>query len=272
MDPLRSPWNILTSSTRGFSRYAECIQTLLAEARNRPRPLVHVQVAGLSLAAVPIEQASGIAAYFVLGPCLVGRRGEPDDYIALAKEFDIRIDQWMEALQEIKVFSFIGLNSIASLLHYLAQLAFPKPPSEEPREKRVLKDLLDAAIQAVGGDSGSILVVGRADPAELSIQVSRGLKEEVARTVRVRLGEGIAGLAAAEKTSLRLNRQIQNPRLEKALRRPELEDAMVVPFSRGEQLFGVLCVSTSREGQRLREDGIGLLQQLTRLASGALSS
>lgn len=269
IDVLRAPWNILTSSPRGFSRYAECLQTLLLEARNRPRPLVFVQVAGLHLCAVPLEREQQIVAYFVLGPCLVGRRGEPDDYIALAKEFDIRIDQWMEALQEIKIFSFVGLNAVAFLLHHLGELAFAASPDAQ-KEKAVLEHLLDIAIHAVDAQAGSILVKEQASN-DLVIQAARGLKPDVVQGTRVRLGEGVAGVVAQEQLPMRVNAKTTHPRIQGALHRPELQDAMVVPMLRGSQLLGVLCVSTSRAGRQFRDDNLDLLKSLAWLAQQALS-
>jgi GAF domain-containing protein len=223
-----------------------------------------MQVAGLHLCVVPIEREASPTLYFVLGPSLVGRRGEPDDYIALAKEFDIRIDQWMEALQEIKIFSHVGINSVASLLDHLAEFVFPR------KQMAFLERLLDASLQAVHAEAGSVLISGQGSE-ELFIQVARGLKPEVVRSARIRVGEGLAGIAAAERTPLRVNRQTEDLRIQQAMQRPEVEDAMVVPMTRGSQLLGVLCVNRSRGGPPLREDGIALLQQFAGLAQEALS-
>ena len=264
VDVLRPPWNVLTNSPKGFSRYAECLKTLVAEAAaHADRPLVSVNVASLTLSAVPVVRDGERVAYFILGPCLVGQRGQPDDYMALAREFDLRIDQWMEALQEIRIFSYIGLTSIASLLSNLSSLT----PLSSGSSALLLKQLLDTAIQTVGAETGSILVSGQT-PGELVIQVARGLDEKVVREARVRVGEGIAGVVAAERTPVRLRRQAtDHPRLKEALRRPELQDAMVVPIVGDNRLIGVLCVSSRQENRRLREDGLQLLEQLTRLAT-----
>ncbi len=276
---LKTPWSVLTNSPKGFSRYAECLRALLTEAQTRSRPLVCQQVAGLNLCTIPIERGGSPVAYFVMGPCLVGRRGQPDDYIGLAKEFDIRIDQWMEALQEIRVFSFVGLNAVASLLGRLGEWAFPttEKPAEELQESRrakreaILERLLDTAIRTVDAEAGSILVVGEGSD-ELVIQVARGLKEEIVRDTRIRFGEGVAGLVAAERSPLRISREAGViPRLEGKLRRPDLQDAMVIPMVRGSSVLGVLCVSSSLAGRRLREDGGELLQRLTSLVEEVLS-
>ncbi len=270
-DLLRSPWNVLTSSARGLTRYMECVQTLLSEARNNPQPLVSMQVGGLHLSVVPVEQGKHPAGFFLVGPCLVGRRGEPDDYIALAKEFDIPIDRWMEALQEIKVFSFVGLNAVGSLLQQLGGLAFPPQlQSKAVEQDEAWAQLLETAIRAVNAQAGSILVRGK-QPDLLVIRVARGLDPEVVRTTRLRVGEGVAGTAAAEQIPFRINNRTTHPRLQGLLKRPQIQDAMVVPLLRRSDLLGVLCVSTSHPGGRLREDGLDLLQQLTQLAQGSLS-
>ncbi len=261
-DMMRSPWSVLTSSSRGFSRYTECVQTLLAETSKNPRPLVSTQVGGLHLSVVPIKENHNPVGYFLLGPCLVGRRGEADDYISLAKEFDIPIHLWMEALQEIKVISFVGLNAIGLLLQQLGPL-FSAPEIR-------WEQLLDTAIQAVNAQAGSILVRKPAT-GELVIQAVRDLDEAACRAAPIRIGEGVAGMVAAEKIPLRINRKTPNPRLEGLLKRPQIQDAMVVPVVHQANLVGVLCVSTSQPGGQLRDDGLELLRNLIRLAQGAPS-
>ena len=274
LDTTRAPWAALATLTKGYARYADCVQALLAEARRQPHGLVSVQTGGLHLYAVPVEHDQQLAAYFILGPCLVGRRGEPDDYMALAKEFDVRIDQWMDAMQEIKVFSHSGINAIAALLQQFGALMCARQQEEEPSRPRparvkVYERLLDLALHAVHAERGCILVQSSA-PDELVIQAARGLSDDVVRTTRVRIGEGVAGIVAADHTPLRLNAETTPPRLARWLRYPELRDAMVVPMMRGGQLLGVLCVSTAMPGGRLREDGLTLLQQVSGIAEAAL--
>ena len=275
VDVLRPPWNVLTGSPKGFGRYAECLQSLIAEARNlKDRPLVSLNVASLYLGAVPVVRDGQTVAYFTMGPCLVGQRGQPDDYMALAREFDLRIDRWMEALQEIRIFSFVGLSAVGSLLSQLGHLLPFAPVSGSAPAKKsdgVLAKLLDTAIQAVGAESGSILLPGEAS-GELVIQVARGLDDQVVRDARVRVGEGVAGVVAAERAPLRLRSQVtDHPRLREALRRPELQDAIVVPILGKPRLLGVLCVSSRQKGHPLREDGVQLLQGLAHLATEVLS-
>ena len=130
VDVQRSPWSLLTGSPKGFARYAECLQALLRKARSsKTRPLVTVNVANLHLGVVPVESFGKPVAYFLVGPFLVGQRGQPDDYIALAREFDVQIDRWMEMLQEIRIFSFTGITAAATLLYQMGQL-FNAPISD----------------------------------------------------------------------------------------------------------------------------------------------
>ena len=265
VDLLRPPWNVLTSSAKGLSRYKECIQSLLKEAQKDPRPQVSIQVGGLHLCAIPVAAEEKPSAYVLIGPCLVGRRGEPDDYIVLSREFDIPIDRWMEALQEIKVLSFVGLNAVVSLLQRLAGVVFQGTNGTEPSLDR----LLETALRLVNAESGSILASpGESD--ELIVQAARGLEEQVVRATRVRVGEGIAGVALREKKSFRIRPHSVPPLLAGMLQRPWIRDAIVIPFLRNPSLPAVLCVSTSRSSSQLSEDGVTSLQQLIQLAQGTL--
>ena len=269
VDLVRVPWNVLTSSTKGFSKYEECVHSLLVEARKQTRPFVCTQVGGLHLCVVPIRHQGQLIAYFLLGPCLVGRRGEPDDYTVLAKDFDIPIDRWMEALQEIKVLSFMGLNDVASLLQRLGDVIVASK-SEELRRQQVWDRFLETAMQAINAEAGSILL-SQGTPDELRIQTARGLPDEVVKTARVRLGEGVAGVAAQEQRMLRINAETPHPRLLGSLQRPHLQDALVVPLSRDSNLVGVLCVSTSKPGGRFKEESVAMLQQIVQLMQVSLS-
>ena len=111
--------------------------------------------------------------------------------------------------------------------------------------------------------------LGLGGAEQVVIRTARGLPQDVVRSTKVRIGEGISGVAAAERVPLRLNAATTPPRLLGALRHPELQDAMVVPVVRGSQLLGVLCVSTTRP-EGLRDDGLSLLQRLTGLAEATL--
>ena len=58
--------------------------------------------------------------------------------------------------------------------------------------------LLDVALKMTNTECGSIMVVDQEKQGDLTIKVSRGLNEERVKNTRVRIGEGIAGLAAKE--------------------------------------------------------------------------
>ncbi len=93
LHPLSPPWNVLMSSAKGLSRYQGCVQSLLKEAHEHPRPLIRSQMGGLHLCVIPIGETDSPSAHLLIGPCLVGGRGEPDDHLAFAREFEIPINR-----------------------------------------------------------------------------------------------------------------------------------------------------------------------------------
>ncbi|HWP35481.1 MAG TPA: GAF domain-containing protein, partial [Thermodesulfobacteriota bacterium] len=75
-------------------------------------------------------------------------------------------------------------------------------------EEELLSLVLSVAIESTGAERGSLLLL---DPEErvLRVRVAVGLPPEVARAVRIPLGEGIAGRVARDGQPLRLSGPVE---------------------------------------------------------------
>jgi len=111
-----------------------------------------------------------------------------------------------------------------------------------------LNRALDKVMALVGGDVGGILLYHERT-GTLSYRVYRGLTEEYVRRIgRLRLGEGIAGLAAQLRRTVTSDDLPLDPRAPRPIE--GLEDArafMSIPLVARDRLLGVMNISTRDE-------------------------
>ena len=92
----------------------------------------------------------------------------------------------------------------------------------------------------------------------------------------LKLGEGIAGLAAKNNSPFLLKGdQVKDDqgenRIKHLLKRPEIKQAIVIPLSSKNKVYGVLNLHTKKEEPKI-EDGLENLQHLSKLISAAFSA
>jgi GAF domain-containing protein len=124
---------------------------------------------------------------------------------------------------------------------------------------RLLKFLLDLAVEETGASNGSIMMYSE-QAQELYIAHATGLSERVVRNTRQKLGEGISGSVARERKG-KLIRQSASYPAERD--RTHITSACSVPLIDGEALLGVLNVSATGAGRELT---VGDLQTLEKFS------
>jgi transcriptional regulator with GAF, ATPase, and Fis domain len=132
----------------------------------------------------------------------------------------------------------------------------------------LLATLLDVALKMTKAECGSIMIQD-AQQDELTIKVSRGLEAQSVQNAKIKLGEGIAGIAARDNTSFIIRGTEGDNRIQQYLKRPDIKEALVMPLSNNEQVFGVLNLSTKNEGSVIKEN-LNNLKYLSELLSSAL--
>ena len=68
------------------------------------------------------------------------------------------------------------------------------------RMDELLVSLLDVALKITNTECGSIMIIDK-DKEELAVKVSRGLDEGKMKSRKIKMGEGISGLAAQENST-----------------------------------------------------------------------
>ena len=249
----------------------------------------------LSCFAIPIKVEGGqTVAYMIIGPVILNKRLSGSDYEAMAEEFGCDKGELLSELGGIRVISNVMINSILDLLSEIVRdnielnlkkkelnqmKVSPKGVNTEYTETAkeiystvyldgLLATLLDVALKMTDAECGSIMVQD-ASGDELTIKVSRGLDARSVENAKVKLGEGIAGIAAQDNTSFVIRGTEGDNRIKKYLKRPDIKEALVMPLSNREKVFGVLNLHTKKEGSKIKQS-FNNLKYLSELLSSAL--
>lgn len=131
---------------------------------------------------------------------------------------------------------------------------------------RLLQDILAGAIEVMEATSGSIMLIDPPGSDTLTIKAAQGLRSEVVRKARIKLGEGIAGLVAERREGMLLLDDLMDPRLRS---RRKISDALSVPIISEGELLGVLNLNT-KKNQAFGEVDLFLLNTLIKQIATAI--
>ena len=245
--------------------------------------------------AVPIYlEKDQTVGYVVVGPVILNKKLEEDEYKKLAQKQGAESQRVLNELHEIRVVSYVVLDSILDLLAAIVrdtvELRLEKKKIEQIRLKKdqlpkefsqvaeeiystvrldeLLVTLLDVALKITNTECGSIMVLDD-HKKELVLKVSRGLDEDKAKNAKVKIGEGIAGLAAKENSSFFISGDKTDSRIKHLLRRPEIKESLIMPLVAKSRVFGVLNLAT-KTGQARIGEHLESLQYISKIVSAAL--
>jgi Nif-specific regulatory protein len=126
------------------------------------------------------------------------------------------------------------------------------------------------AIQVSGADMGSIMFLEKGKET-LTIRAAKGLPDEVIRKTRVKIGEGICGIAAKERKSILVDDSQSDNRIRKYLYRPYLKSSMILPIQADEKVFGVMNLGALEVSSvRFNTENMQSMNNLIDLAIDAL--
>jgi len=249
----------------------------------------------LSCFAIPIKVEGGqTVAFMIIGPIILNKRLSGSDYEAMAEEHRCDKGELLSELGGIRVTSNVMISSILDLLSEIIrdniELSLKKKElnriktdsegvnaeyTETAKEiystvylDGLLATLLDVALKMTNAECGSIMVQDE-NQDELTIKVSRGLDMQATQNTKIKLGEGVAGIAAADNTSFIIRGTEGDNRIKKYLKRPDIKEALVMPLSKESKVFGVLNIHTKKEGGTIKKS-FNNIKYLSELLSSAL--
>lgn len=239
---------------------------------------------------VPIKAAGDrIAAYLIAGPIILKHRKGVSEYSKEAKKLGIKLDDLADALIEINVFSYNKINAIINLLKqvfsYIAQTGYHKkrlgeigpevveldPLFSRYYEEKILGSLLNSCTLALNADSGSVMTLDKKTNM-LHIKVASKLTDDIVNNTNIKVGEGIAGLAAQTAQPIILPKDENKNGLSGRMRRKYIKSSMIVPFNKGNMhdVYGVININIVRKNIDFSEKDIALVKELVNMAGTAL--
>lgn len=288
--------DIINQLPKGLKfEHEKCLSRLTSKSQKDKGIGYHIGPFGEYIYCIPVEIDSGVVlAYIVIGPLYLQKIKDADHYRDIAKRHNIPLDYLMDRLSGLKRFSFNNIDSIVGLLHeithYVVQLSYDTKRIKEqfsgiPKKlDNVVKDiyssmcfeellnaLLDVSLNTTKGSSGSIMLVGDGKD-ELSVKFSRGLDEDMVKKSRVKIGNGISGLVAKNRTPLLIDDSIKDSKIKNRLKRPYIASSIIYPLEARNQLLGVLNINNTNKKKRFSADTLELVDNLTRLAKIALTN
>jgi ligand-binding sensor protein len=290
--------DVMTMSAVGLERCSHCDSSFAnMDINGRRTHYSYPCHAGLRVLVVPITLDCRPVLYVMVGPVLFGAHEQPGRYQKIAEELKLDYEQFMDAIREIKVFSFNKIHAVTQLLKEVMswvvrlrdenvclqssvfQLTLKSCGMGEFIDRirmsetvdEALETLLEAALVITNAKIGSIMLVDK-ESKELFIRIARGLRDDVMESnVRLRMGDGVAGIVAMEKRPLLIDDEIADERLKSRLRRPELRSSMVVPLRRRDDVVGVMSIGSSQPDHRFNEENLNVLSRLADYAASAIA-
>jgi signal transduction protein with GAF and PtsI domain len=108
----------------------------------------------------------------------------------------------------------------------------------------LLQSILRGAVEVMEATSGSIMLIEPPGSDTLVVKASQGLRRDVVKSTKVKVGEGIAGLVAERREGMLLLDDLMDSRLRT---RRKVSDALSVPIIEEGELLGVLNLNTKKD-------------------------
>ncbi len=124
--------------------------------------------------------------------------------------------------------------------------------------------MLEIAKSVTGADGGSLMLLD-AQKGELAIRVASGVEPELWPKIRVKLGEGVAGRAAAEARPIKLRGRADPEQFRLMRERGDVESALCVPLVHDGRVLGVLNLHHTTRADAFDDDDLAFAEQLGRL-------
>ncbi|MFH0772444.1 MAG: PocR ligand-binding domain-containing protein [Candidatus Omnitrophota bacterium] len=246
---------------------------------------------GIEVFIVPIRTVgTNIIAYLALGPVILNKRMTPAEYAQEAPKFGLDPVELQDALIEINIFSYSKIDAIIKLVEdvfsHIAKTAYHKrrlaeiapeiaevdPIFARYYEEKLLNSLLNCCTLALNADSGSVMTMDQKTHM-LHIKVASKLDKEIVDGAGVKVGEGIAGIAAATAKPIILPKDKDRNGLSGMMKRQYITSSMVVPFPKKNEaeVYGVINLNIIRKEREFSERDISLVKEMVNMASIALT-
>lgn len=259
-----------------------------------PYDQLHTYYKYLEFFSIPINIGNHCVAFIIGGPFL-SKIIDKSQKTELAAELEMNQTIQNKYLSSYQPFSTEKISDTIKLCSSLAKVIeqwfFDKYNSNLNTEKlstlyevsktvnsslnlqEVLQIVLNTTLNLLEARAGSLMLINK-EQKELRILVARGLDEEIIKTVKIKLGDGIAGSVAQSGKPLLLLKGQKDPRSKKdsTVKDEEIKSALCVPLQLKGKVIGVINVSDRIGGDNFSEDNLELLRTLADQVSIAIEN
>lgn len=303
-NPLTSPSivaqsykEIIESTPQAVSYSRRCFSEALEASQSHWKEGYRSSL-GLHTFFIPLQVKEAKIAYLKAGPVVLGKYNNDQQVQETVKNLGVDPETFIDALSQIKTFTFYGIKLIVELLfdisscicelnyqnNYLKNLipgvsSVLKEQSFSVLERvqdfyieKLLNALLEVCCKFTEADRGSIMLVDK-DKEELYVKMAKGVKEEIVRNARVKIVEGLSGIVVQDKKPLVIDDKTNDKRILKHCNNPELKHSILMPLKGQNDVFGVLTLGVYRdEGNKFNFQNLETIDKLTELVESTISA
>lgn len=135
-----------------------------------------------------------------------------------------------------------------------------------------IKILVEKISSILAAEVSSIMLLDKKED-ELVLKLAKGIKEEVAKNIKIRLGEGVAGMVAKEARPLLVEDVKKHPELKMRDGRSYKTDSFIsVPLMVGNEVLGVVNVTDKIDKTNFTKEDLNVLMSIATNAASSIKN
>lgn len=135
--------------------------------------------------------------------------------------------------------------------------------------RELLNVLLNLATESTRAERGSIMLIDKTDNT-LKVETAKGIEEEIARKIQVKLGEGISGKVALSGEAMLISGKADSEKFNSLRERSDIKSALCVPLKAGLEIIGVINVNSSASTHAFTDSDLKYLTTLSGFAADVI--
>ncbi|OGX53100.1 MAG: hypothetical protein A2267_10960 [Omnitrophica WOR_2 bacterium RIFOXYA12_FULL_38_10] len=191
----------------------------------------------------------------ILGPVVINKRLSPERYVSLSKEHGLDASCLISNINDIRVVSNMDVSSMLGLIDAIAannialsivgyDHVFGKADRIGKEVDANFKGFLKGILKFANVECGSIMALDK-DGEQLTVKAVEGMDNCIVGQ-SVRMGNGIAGIAASERETFLIGSKSEDNRIAHLLKRSDIKRSLVLPLLDEDRVCGVLNLHTKR--------------------------
>lgn len=132
-----------------------------------------------------------------------------------------------------------------------------------------LKTSMERISDLLGVERGSLMLLDK-ESQELSIKASKGLNENIIKSAKTKMGEGVSGWVAKNKEPLLIKDIAIDKRFRKRSKGYHNNSLLSVPLLANNELLGVINVNNKASKETFEENDLDILKEMASHVSGAI--